>query len=397
MGRRRPRAHRERRRPRHGRPGDPDDFRRRLARLPRRCPADRICLASGAGQKATIELAGGRAPVAGAVHSILPGANAADFTGQVRVDLPGAAAKGPIGLFGTVRILVGERSGVAVVADAAVLRDDVSGVSRVCLVVNGKAHWIDVSAGARDRAGPRSSRRRSPTGRRSSCRGSSACRRARASPSSRNELLRRLPERPQALFLLLLVLCAAGVWTATTLPSAIFPTVTFPRVKVIAEGAEEPAAQMIPAVTRPLEEAILRVPGIERVISTTTRGSVEIERRVLLGHRHAARAAARPGRDRAVAPGSSRRPAHRRRVDEHGRLPDPRLRAHLGHAVAGGPAGARRLPVAARAHPDPRRLAGAGPGRAPCGNSRCGSTRRSSPRAGSPRPTSWTRSGRTTS
>jgi CzcA family heavy metal efflux pump len=88
--------------------------------------------------------------------------------------------------------------------------------------------------------------------------------------------LRRLSDRPQAFFLLLLVLCATGVWTASRLPSAIFPTVTFPRVKVIAEGAEEPAAQMIPAVTRPLEEAILRVPGIERVISTTTRGSVEI-------------------------------------------------------------------------------------------------------------------------
>ena len=87
---------------------------------------------------------------------------------------------------------------------------------------------------------------------------------------------RRLSERPQALFLLLFVLCAAGVWMATTLPSSIFPTVTFPRVKVIAEGAEEPAAQMIPAATRPLEEAILRVPGIQRVISTTTRGSVEL-------------------------------------------------------------------------------------------------------------------------
>ncbi len=86
----------------------------------------------------------------------------------------------------------------------------------------------------------------------------------------------RLSNRPQALFLLLLVLCAAGVWYATRLPSAIFPTVTFPRVKVIAEGAEEPAAQMIPAVTRPLEEGILRVPGIVRVVSTSTRGSVEI-------------------------------------------------------------------------------------------------------------------------
>ncbi len=86
----------------------------------------------------------------------------------------------------------------------------------------------------------------------------------------------RLSERPQALYLLLLVLCAAGVWYGTRLPSAIFPTVTFPRVKVIAEGAEEPAAQMIPAVTRPLEEGILRVPGIQKVVSTTTRGSVEI-------------------------------------------------------------------------------------------------------------------------
>jgi multidrug efflux pump subunit AcrA (membrane-fusion protein) len=102
------------------------------------------------GQKATIELAGGPAPLAGAVHSVLPGANAADFTGEVRVDLPAAAATGPIGLFGTVHILVGERSGVAVVPDAAVLRDDVSGASRVCAVVNGKAHWIDVVAGARD-------------------------------------------------------------------------------------------------------------------------------------------------------------------------------------------------------------------------------------------------------
>jgi multidrug efflux pump subunit AcrA (membrane-fusion protein) len=102
------------------------------------------------GQKATVELAGGHAPVAGAVHAVLPGANPADFTGQVRVDLRGAALTAPIGLFGTARILIGVRTGVAVVPDAAVLRDDVSGVSRVCLVSNGKAHWIDVTAGIKD-------------------------------------------------------------------------------------------------------------------------------------------------------------------------------------------------------------------------------------------------------
>src|SRR5262249_19579319 len=89
-------------------------------------------------------------------------------------------------------------------------------------------------------------------------------------------LVRHLPPRAPAVFLLLAVLVAAGVWTGRRLPSAIFPTVTFPRIKVIAETAEEPAAQMIPAVTRPLEEAVLRVPGIERVTSTTTRGAVEL-------------------------------------------------------------------------------------------------------------------------
>jgi len=47
-------------------------------------------------------------------------------------------------------------------------------------------------------------------------------------------------------------------------------------VKVIADVGDEPAAQMMPTVTRVLEEAILRVPGIVLVRSTTSRGSTEI-------------------------------------------------------------------------------------------------------------------------
>src|SRR5262249_9464322 len=94
--------------------------------------------------------------------------------------------------------------------------------------------------------------------------------------SARRGLLGVALERPAALFLLLAVLAGAGVWMAARLPSSIFPSVTFPRVKIIAEAGEEPTAQMIPAVARPLEEAVLRVPGIERVTSTSTRGSVEI-------------------------------------------------------------------------------------------------------------------------
>jgi CzcA family heavy metal efflux pump len=82
--------------------------------------------------------------------------------------------------------------------------------------------------------------------------------------------------RGGALFLTAIVLGAAGIWSAIRLPSSIFPSVTFPRVKVIADAGDEPAAQVVPAVTRPLEEAIRRVPGLQRVVSTTSRGSAEI-------------------------------------------------------------------------------------------------------------------------
>ena len=83
-------------------------------------------------------------------------------------------------------------------------------------------------------------------------------------------------QRATGLYLLLAILVIAGIYEAAGLPSSIFPTVTFPTVKVIADVGNEPAAQMMPTVTRVLEEAILRVPGIELVRSTTSRGSSEI-------------------------------------------------------------------------------------------------------------------------
>lgn len=79
-----------------------------------------------------------------------------------------------------------------------------------------------------------------------------------------------------ALFAVTAVLVCAGVYEFTQLPAAIFPSVTFPIVKVIADVGEEPAAHMMPTVTRPLEEAIQRVPGVTLVRSITSRGSSEL-------------------------------------------------------------------------------------------------------------------------
>lgn len=82
--------------------------------------------------------------------------------------------------------------------------------------------------------------------------------------------------RAVALYLVVAILALLGAYEVLGLPASIFPQVTFPIVKVIADVREEPAARMMPTVTRPLEEAILRVPGVERVRSTTSRGSSEL-------------------------------------------------------------------------------------------------------------------------
>ena len=82
--------------------------------------------------------------------------------------------------------------------------------------------------------------------------------------------------RAVPIYLLLALLAAGGVYEALQMPSSIFPSVTFPLVKVIANVGEEPAAQLMPTVTRPLEEALLRVPGIQLVRSITSRGSAEL-------------------------------------------------------------------------------------------------------------------------
>ena len=89
-------------------------------------------------------------------------------------------------------------------------------------------------------------------------------------------LVQAARQRLVAVFALFAVLAVAGAYQAIGLPASIFPSVTFPLIKVIADVGEEPAARMMPTVTRPLEEAMLRVPGVRLVRSTTARGSCEL-------------------------------------------------------------------------------------------------------------------------
>lgn len=103
------------------------------------------------GQPVTIAFVGRTQTVPGRVHDVLPAANPADLTVPVRIDFGSKDLRLPVGLFGTARILVGERRSATVVPRAAVLRDDITGSTRVATVTpDGKAHWIDVRTGLSD-------------------------------------------------------------------------------------------------------------------------------------------------------------------------------------------------------------------------------------------------------
>ena len=58
--------------------------------------------------------------------------------------------------------------------------------------------------------------------------------------------------------------------------SSLFPNITFPKIKIIANNGEQPVHKMMIDVTRPLEEAVKRIPDLQQVQSVTSRGSSEI-------------------------------------------------------------------------------------------------------------------------
>jgi len=80
----------------------------------------------------------------------------------------------------------------------------------------------------------------------------------------------------RAVVVFVLLLCAAGVYAAFHLPTAIFPETNFPRIVIVVDNGVVPAPQMLVSVTRPIEEAMNGIPGITRIKSTTARGSADI-------------------------------------------------------------------------------------------------------------------------
>jgi CzcA family heavy metal efflux pump len=74
----------------------------------------------------------------------------------------------------------------------------------------------------------------------------------------------------------ILTLIGAGTYLAFSIPVSVFPSTDFPRILVGIDNGVAPINQMEVTVTRPVEEAMNSVPGLEQVKSVTSRGSAEI-------------------------------------------------------------------------------------------------------------------------
>jgi CzcA family heavy metal efflux pump len=81
----------------------------------------------------------------------------------------------------------------------------------------------------------------------------------------------------RSIIFLILALAAIGAFVAFTIPVAVFPATNFPRILISVDNGVMPIDQMMVTITRPLEESVNSVPGLQTVRSITSRGGAEID------------------------------------------------------------------------------------------------------------------------
>ncbi|HEV2492938.1 MAG TPA: efflux RND transporter permease subunit [Terriglobia bacterium] len=81
----------------------------------------------------------------------------------------------------------------------------------------------------------------------------------------------------KSIIFLILTLAAVGAYVAFTVPVAVFPSTNFPRVIIGVDNGVMPIDQMMVTITRPIEQAVNSVQGLESVNSITSRGSAEVD------------------------------------------------------------------------------------------------------------------------
>jgi len=67
-----------------------------------------------------------------------------------------------------------------------------------------------------------------------------------------------------------------GFFAYSNMQTSLFPEITFPKIKIIADSGQQPIDKMMITVTKPLENAIKKVQDLKTVRTITSRGSCEI-------------------------------------------------------------------------------------------------------------------------
>src|SRR5436189_4409679 len=78
------------------------------------------------------------------------------------------------------------------------------------------------------------------------------------------------------LSVVIFLIILGGLFAYSNLQTSLFPEITFPKIKIIADAGQQPIDKMMITVTKPLENAIKKVQDLKTVRSTTSRGSCEI-------------------------------------------------------------------------------------------------------------------------
>ena len=90
------------------------------------------------------------------------------------------------------------------------------------------------------------------------------------------KLATALRRRASLVWLGAIGLAVAGGVALVRLPAGIYPEMDFPRVIVVAHRAQQPPDLVELQITRPLEEALAVVPGVQQVRARTIRGAAEV-------------------------------------------------------------------------------------------------------------------------
>ena len=81
----------------------------------------------------------------------------------------------------------------------------------------------------------------------------------------------------KSIIFVIVALAAFGIYLVFTIPIAVFPATNFPRIVVGIDNGVMPIDQMQVTVTRQIEQAVNAVPGLDHVVSITSRGEAEVD------------------------------------------------------------------------------------------------------------------------